>query len=484
MGEYTGRLHYGEQAIESFLPKMITDQGRVIQLIMPKGLPEIKDVEKALDSAISKSQTPDKVPDLKTILKEHYSGGLISIIVDDHARPNIHTKLLLPPLLKSLHASGVKKEDLRLLIAHGTHRVCKPEEYPRILGDGVWRDYKDLVEDHDCVQGVETIGKLDDKIPIELSKTALASKIIIGLSDMDYHYFAGLGGGPKQIIPGIAGKNTITLEHLKMFGKVGFHENSRMGNIEGNPVFDCKKRLVTVIQDVLKAKGSWFYAIVTVVNNKDRLVHIEGGEVLETHKRAEPILAQERVATISQTADVVIISTHHIGIDLYQAGKAFNTARYAVKKGGKIVVLAPMGDGWGSEEFKGLMSLASPIINETKERLKNARVDEKSKIASEGIEKALLSVQEVVMRDFKIGKQKSVDLFVTLSHCGWNNLFMIQDGLTTSDEALLPTVFIGKRGESPAKRLRDWIVKLESESGGKLTYCLVDDPTLLIHVKQ
>ncbi len=484
MGEYAGKLHYGEQVIEGFMPKTVMDQGRVIKLTLPKGLPEIKDVGKALDSAISKSQTPAKVPDLKTILKKHYKGGIVSIIVDDHARPNVHTRMLLPSLLKSLHALGVKKENLRFLISHGTHRACKPEEYPRIFGDDVWRDYKDFVEDHDCVKGVETVGELEDGIPIELNRTALASEILIGLSDMDYHYFAGLGGGPKQIIPGIAGKNTITLEHLKMFGKVGFHENSRMGVLDGNPVFECKKRLVTAFQEAMRAKGSWFYAIVTVMNSKDKLVHIEGGEVLETHRRAETVLAKERVASIPRAADVVIISTHHVGIDLYQAGKAFNAARYAVKKGGKIVVLAPLVDGWGSEEFKGLMSLASPIINETKERLKTAGPKEKSRIASEGIKKALLSVQEVVMKDFKIGKQKPVDMFAILGHCGWDNLLLVQDGLTTADEALLPIVFIGTRGESPEKRLRDWIVRLEDDSGGKLTYCLVDDPTLLIHVKQ
>ena len=98
MGEYKDKLHYGEDVIEDFLPKRIANEGRAIPIELPKPPKEIADIEKALDDAIEKSQTPAKVPDLKTILTKHYRGGLVSIIVDDHTRPNIHTKLLLPLL--------------------------------------------------------------------------------------------------------------------------------------------------------------------------------------------------------------------------------------------------------------------------------------------------------------------------------------------------------------------------------------------------
>ena len=113
-------------------------------------------------------------------------------------------------------------------------------------------------------------------------------------------------------------------------------------------------------------------------------------------------------------------------------------------------------------------------------RLKTARTSEKDRMADAGMEKALLAVQEVVMRDFKIGKQKPVDLLVTERKCGWGHMLLVQDGLTAKDEAMLPIAFIGKSGESPEERLRDWIVKLEEETGGRLHYLLVDDPGLLI----
>lgn len=482
MGEYTGRLHYGERILEGFLPKRIEDEGRSIPLTLPVGLPEIRDVAGALEGAISKSQTPAKVPDLKTILKKHYRGGLVSILVDDHARPNVHTRLLLPKLLDSLQSLGVKREKIRLIVAHGTHRASKPGEYPHIFGEAVWPAWKGAVEDHDCVKGVEVIGNLDDGHPVELNRTVFASEVVIGLSDLDYHYFAGMGGGPKQIIPGVAGKNTITSEHLKMFGRIGFAEHVEMGTLDKNPVYEHKRRLVQKIEDELRAKGSWLYAIVTVIDPEDKLVHIEGGEILDTHRRGESVLGRVCVARMPGPADVVIMSARHEGLDLYQAGKAFNSARHAVKRGGKIVVLAPCGDRWGNEEFTGLMAVAAPILKATQEKLRKAKAGEREKIGAKGVEEALLAVQEVVMRDFKIGKQKPVDLLVTEMYCGWGNLLMVQDGLTAEDEAMLPIIFIGNRNDPPEKRLRDWIVKLEEESKGKLSYCVVDDPALLIRV--
>jgi nickel-dependent lactate racemase len=480
MGEYKDKLHYGEDVIEDFLPKRIANEGRAIPIELPKPPKEIADIEKALDDAIEKSQTPAKVPDLKTILTKHYRGGLVSIIVDDHTRPNIHTKLLLPLLLKKLRTMGVRHDKIRLLIAHGTHRAAKGEEYVHIFGKEVWESCKDVVEDHDCMKSVEMIGKLDDGIPVELNRTAYASEVLIGLSDLDYHYFAGMGGGPKQLIPGVAGKNTITQEHLKMFGKVGFAEHVEMGSLSHNPVYECKTRLVNFIDKALRGKGGWLYGIVTVVDAHDKLVHVAGGDILETHKQGEPILASVSTAKIPRLADVVIMAARHEGIDLYQAGKAFNSARHAVKPGGRIVVLAPLTDGWGSEEFKGLMAVGAPILQETALRLKTAKAGDKDKVADAGMEKALLAVQEVVMRDFKIGKQKPVDLLVTERKCGWGHMLLVQDGLTAKDEAMLPIAFIGKSGESPEERLRDWIVKLEEETGGRLHYLLVDDPGLLI----
>jgi len=484
MGDYIGRLAYGEGFVEGFLPRTIEEQGRLIPVILPKGLPEIRDIEKALDEAISKSQTPAKVPDLKTILKKHYKGGLVSIIVDDHARPNVHTKLLLPPLLKQLLALGVRQDKIKFLIAHGTHRPAKENELPKILGETVSREYKSQIESHDCVKGVEVIGKLEEGIPVEVNRTAFASEILIGLSDLDYHYFAGMGGGPKQIVPGIAGKNTITAEHLKMFGKLGFAEHVDMGIIDHNPVYECKKRLVDFVQKEMRAKGSWLYAIATVVNAHDKLVHVAGGEILDIHKKGESVLGSVNAAKVSKAADVVIIAARHEGIDLYQAGKAHNAARKAVKTGGRIVVLAPCTDGWGSDEFKGLMAVATPILKETEEKLKSLRGEAWAKEAAKGIDRALAAVQEVVMRDFKIGKQKPVDMLVTLRQCGWGHIYMVQDGLKKEDEASLPMSFLGKQGEDPSKRLRDWIVRLEEETGGKLDYCVIEDPALLVSVKR
>ena len=85
------------------------------------------------------------------------------------------------------------------------------------------------------------------------------------------------------------------------------------------------------------------------------------------------------------------------------------------------------------------------------------------------------------MADFKIGKQKPVDLLVQYRHVGWGNLWLLCEGLTDEERALLPFRYVGRRGEDPESRLRAWVE--EQERKGKPTYVVVDDPTYLIRVR-
>lgn len=113
-------------------------------------------------------------------------------------------------------------------------------------------------------------------------------------------------------------------------------------------------------------------------------------------------------------------------------GKVTHAAYRAVKKGGTILAVAPCSQGWGNEEFKNLMKIGMDELN---------KYDDKQ----EGIKKALTKVVEVVSSDFKIGKQKPVDIFQTLNYLGWGNLHIIQDGIPESDWYLLPFVFWEKK---------------------------------------
>jgi len=230
----------------------------------------------------------------------------------------------------------------------------------------------------------------------------------------------------------------------------------------------------------MKKKGSWVYAVTVVMDPQSRLVSIAGGDLMETHRRAIDRLAAVYVASVKEPADIVIISARQTGINLYQSGKAFNAAKKAVKRGGWILLLSQCKDGFGNDEFKNLMKVSAPIFHELDERLAAARPAEKAGLIDSYTDRAMLKTQKEVMADFKIGKQKPVDLLDVLRHVGYGHLAIIQDGLSDEEMALVPLAYVGRKGEDARTRLVAWIAEREKE--GKPTYCIMDDPNILVKV--
>jgi nickel-dependent lactate racemase len=210
------------------------------------------------------------------------------------------------------------------------------------------------------------------------------------------------------------------------------------------------------------------------------LVSMAGGDLMETHLRAIDKLCMVYVATVRKQADIVIISARQTGINLYQSGKAYNAAKKAVKKGGWIILLSECKDGFGNDEFKNLMKLSAPVFRELEEKLKTAKEPEAARLEEEYIDRAMHETQKAVMADFKIGKQKPVDLLDVLRHVGYGHLCIIQDGLSDEDRLAVPLTYVGKRGESAQVRLKAWIAEREKE--GKPTYIVMDDPNYLVKI--
>ncbi|MDO8734825.1 MAG: lactate racemase domain-containing protein [Elusimicrobiota bacterium] len=452
-------LHYGETTLSNFIPQKVIDNGQFLPLIYPEKLPVIKNVEQNLSDALEKP-VGDQKP-LSILIKENYAGGNLSIIVDDHDRPNTHTRLLLPILIEKLTVKyKIPSEKIKVVIATGTHRPSTAEELKNILGVQMFGKLNYVI--HKCRENNVEAGKIDG-LTVKINETVFNSDIIIPLTDVENHYFAGIAGGPKALCPGVCDMKTITYEHLKMFGDCGFAHNVDLGSIDGNPVFETKKKIVKAVIETLKKNKREVYTITSIIDTAGDLVYLKGGETFESHRKSAEILKNVWTVNIKERADIVISGAGHWGVNLYQMGKATHCAYHAVKKGGIVLNVAPCNQGWGNEEFKNLMKVGMGELNGYPDK-------------SEGIKKALVRVINAVKKDFKIGKQKPVDLFQILHYVGWGNLHIIQDGIIEEDHEFLPFVFWGNKSEPVEKRLELW---LEKYLGNK-TISVVDNPNFLI----
>ena len=452
-------IHYGEKTLSNFIPQKAIDNGQFLPLVLPKKLPVIKNVGQNLSDALEKPVGNQKP--LSVLVKENYRGGDLSIIVDDHDRPNIHTRLLLPIVVEKLTVKyKISSEKIKVVIATGTHRPSTDDELKKILGVQMFGKLNYVI--HKCRENNVEAGKIDG-LTVKINETVFNSDIIIPLTDVENHYFAGIAGGPKALCPGICDMETITYEHLKMFGDCGFAHNVDLGSIEGNPVFETKKKIVKAVIETLKKNKREVYTITSIIDTDGDLVYLKGGETFESHLKAAEILRNVWTVNIKERADIVMSGAGHWGVNLYQMGKATHCAYHAVKKGGIVLNVAPCNQGWGNEEFKNLMKIGMGELNGYSDK-------------SEGIKKALVSVINAVKKDFKIGKQKPVDLFQILHFVGWGNLHIIQDGIIEEDYEFLPFVFWGDKSESVEKRLKAW---LEKYLGNKMI-SVVDNPNFLI----
>ncbi|HUU78636.1 MAG TPA: lactate racemase domain-containing protein [candidate division Zixibacteria bacterium] len=387
-------IDYGELEINYFIPKGANAK----YLEIAGDFPEIKDIEKKLTEVVE--NPTDSLP-LKELIKQNYSKGKsVIILTDDNTRPNIHTRILLPILFPKILEYGVQPEDLHILIASGTHRPPTDEEIEKkVLGSEIWAKYKKHVVSHNCDEGVKQIGISSRGTPIYLNELALKSCLIIAMTDSEYHYFAGVAGTVKQFFPGIAGRKTISINHPKAFTlETGFRPECRLGNTEGNPVIQDMKEMVETVQ-----KTKAVFCVDAILHNK-KIVELHAGDIISMHKLAKNLLNPLRIIEVDRGADLVIITTGDLGLNLYQAGKGVHAAWNAVKKGGKILLLARAEDGVGNQAY-----------HDTMLAVKDKNLDE----ALEWVVANKCSEET-----FKIGNQKPVDLLRILKE---NQIDMITE---------------------------------------------------------
>ena len=438
---------YGNQTLNQFLP---ADRGEIKVISSPVIESEISDLNKDL---ITSLENPIDALPLKELIARHYpkSGKRILLIADDNTRPNRHTRVLYPLLFEYLIGEcGVKKEDIGILIASGTHRPPTEEEIKeRILGAGICEKYCDHILIHNDQENLADLGYSSRETPIKINQDALDACLLIPVTDSEYHYFAGVAGTVKQLFPGIAGRVTINTNHSRMFDKeTGFKDVCRLGNTDGNPVISDMKEMATIVKQQIPV-----FCIDAIMDHGE-ITAINAGDIISLHDLANDLLFKRRVIEVERGADLVIISMGKIGINLYQSGKGIHAAWNAAKKpGGIVLVLAPCQDGVGSDGYRDSMTA----------------------IQGMDLDQALhWVIDHTCSREtFKIGNQKPVDILRMLKTLGEGNIKILSD----MDSNLLKDLYrleaIPNLG-SPEESLRGFINQFLDEKPDALIYVLED----------
>jgi nickel-dependent lactate racemase len=312
------------------------DDRRLAGIIEPNEV-EIGDetevIRQALANPIGSKNLSEFLKDAKDVL----------FIVNDPTRPT-PTARVLEIIEKDISACPVS-----FIVATGVHRAPTEEEYIQIFSEKYYTKYKDRIFLHDgkkseCVY----LGTSKNGTEMWVNKLGVDADKIVIISSVEPHYFAGYTGGRKSFLPGIASYKTIEQNH-----KLALKREACALKLKGNPVHeDMIDALGTVKKEI--------FTINTVLDKNHRIYAAAAGDIYKSMEQAVAKADEVFVANIPEKTDVVIsVVKFPSDIDLYQAQKGMDNAKYALKDGGILILVAKCRSGIGGESFVNLLSSAS-----------------------------------------------------------------------------------------------------------------------------
>jgi nickel-dependent lactate racemase len=262
-------------------------------------------------------------------------GQRVAIVHTDITRATPNDRIL-PPILAELEAAGIKRADILLLNALGTHRAQSEDELRAMLGPAIVDAYRCVQHDAQDDANLVHVGRTRFGHDIRINRHYLEADVRILTGFIEPHFFAGFSGGPKGVLPAIAGAESVLDNHAAtMIG----HPNATWGRTQGNPIWE-------EMLEAAKMAAPTF--LVNVAMNRDRqITGVFAGELLAAHRGGCAFVKESAMVPVAEPVDVVITSNAGFPLDLnlYQTVKGMSAAAQIVRPGGSIIIASRCWDG-------------------------------------------------------------------------------------------------------------------------------------------
>jgi nickel-dependent lactate racemase len=408
-------LRYGKENFNISIPK------NCVTVIAQQ---ETKTLENEIQGIRNALRDPISSKPLREITR---STDSIAIVFSDITRPVPYQKLL-PVILEEL--GEIDKDQVVLINALGTHRKNTDEELQDLLGADIFKDYR--VHQHDCDDetNLSDLGRSKNDTQILINKIYCHSDIRILTGFIEPHLFAGFSGGPKAILPGIAGRETIHVNHGP--GMIA-SKSSGFGITHGNPIWE------EMMEVALYTKPH--FLINTTQTPGGRITGVFAGDLEKAHYAGVNFAKQSAMVPVQEKFDIVISTAggYPLDISLYQAVKGLAVAGNIVRDGGAIILVAECEEGL-------------PDYGEYADVLETSR-----------------SPQELLSKitDGEISMQDQWDAQIQAMICSRVRFFIYSDGLSDDD--------IKKAFGVPCREIYGLLDDLLREKGDKTRIAVMPD---------
>ncbi len=277
----------------------------------------------------------------------------VAIAVEDITRP-AHCAPALEALLDGLAAAGIAPHDVRVIVAVGGHAPLRIDELRMKLGDRVV-DTCD-VSNHHPYEDLVDRGTSRGGLPVKINRQFHEAELKLAVGSVVPHPYAGFGGGGKIVLPGVAGIETLEMNHRPaVTGLAG----GGLGEVENN-------RARAEMEEI--ALGAGLVAVLNIVPGarREALAHYFGHPVA-AHRAAVAFARRAFRTPVHPGADAVLLNAYPKDGELLQVGNAFNAWRMIdpppVHAAGTVIVSAacPMGRGTHSLHGPRMRLYRTPV---------------------------------------------------------------------------------------------------------------------------
>ena len=313
--------------------------------ILPLSNPRQK-IEEALDNPIA-SKTLEKI--IEDNPKDPDS-IIVAISVSDNTRPVPYNcddeEGILLPLLNRLKITGIRKENILIIIGCGTHQATTEQWKKDAFGADIVNEYK--IIDHDCYsEDLEPLGMVQG-VRVKVNKAFWDSDIHIITGLVETHLMAGASGGRKAVCPGM-----VNIEATQVFHGPEFMANKNAANLvlKNNP---CHEFALEVAK-----RTRIDFGVNVILNGDARLCGIFAGELEKAHELAVDKIREYTQVEVDNEYDIILTHGGKGTVNHYQAIKAAEGTIPVIKKGGIVILVAHNNDSEpiGSEHYKRLMRI-------------------------------------------------------------------------------------------------------------------------------
>lgn len=316
------RLAYGKTGLELDFPGGTT-------VIEPKLQPGLPDEAGAILGAL---RNPIQSPPLRQLVEP---GQKVLVAHSDITRATPNQRLL-PVILAELEGAGIKRDDITLVNALGTHRQHTEQEMRLLLGDWVYENYR--CEQHDAFDddNLVSLGLTTLNHPIRLNRRLVEADRVILTGFIEPHMFAGFSGGPKCVLPGMSGAESVITNHgVELIG----HPNAKFGVTYGNPLWE------EMLEMVKRFKNTFLVNV--TLNARQQITAVFAGDLESAHRQGCQFVRSTAMVKVQEPYDVVVTTNSGYPLDqnLYQCAKGMVAAESIVRSGGAILLAAACHDG-------------------------------------------------------------------------------------------------------------------------------------------